>query len=202
MDIKRLIAKGLRNVLQPPALTNSTIDKKSKICSGTNINDSTMDRYSYIGHDCFVLRSKIGPFVSIADNCRIGGGGHPLDRVSTSPVFHEGKNILKKNFASFPMENAAQTVIGADVWIAADVVVLSGVNIGVGAVVGTGSVVTKDIPPYEIWAGNPARKIRDRFDEDTKNKLLESQWWLWSRSRVLRGHGHGDAYSLPSCQEK
>ncbi len=180
MDLKRLIAKGLRAVLQPPALTNCKIDKRSRVCSGTNVNDTVMDRYSYIGHDCFVLKANIGPFVSIADNCRIGGGGHPLDRVSTSPVFHEGKNILKKNFATFPMEPTPETVIGADVWIAADAVVLSGVKIGTGAVIGTGSVVTKDVPPYEIWAGNPARKIRDRFDEETKAKLLESKWWTLS----------------------
>ena len=75
-------------------------------------------------------------------------------------------------------------VISSDVWIGAGVTVLSGVTIGVGAVVGTGSVVTHDIPPYEIWAGNPAKKIRNRFDEETRKELLQTAWGEWSDEKI------------------
>ena len=71
-----------------------------------------------------------------------------------------------------------------DVWIGAGVTVLSGITIGVGAVVGAGSVVTHDIPPYEIWAGNPAKKIRNRFDEETSKALLQTTWWEWSDEKI------------------
>lgn len=184
MNLNRWIAKGVRALLQPPAITSSFVDKKSRICSGAQVNYSRIDRFSYIGHDCFLLNAHIGPFVSIADNCRIGGAVHPIDRVSTSPVFHEGKNILHTNFAHFSMDQTKNTIIGADVWLAANVTILSGRNVGVGAVIGAGSIVTKDVPPYEVWAGNPAKKIKDRFDNKTSNALLDSEWWLWSEEKI------------------
>ena len=184
MRLKRLIAKALREIMQPPAITNSTVSKKSRVCSGSHINSSRIERYSYVGHDCFMLKTSVGSFCSIADNCRLGGAAHPLDRVSTSPVFHAGKNVMKKNFAEFEAPNTPSVTIGADVWIGANAVVLSGVSIGVGAVIGAGSVVTKDVAPYEIWAGNPAKKIRDRFDDGLKQKLLATEWWNWSDEEI------------------
>lgn len=184
MDLKRIVAKGIRTIFNPAALTNCQVNKNAKICSGTQMNNSSINRYSYCGHDCFILNCDIGSFVSIADNCRLGGAMHPIERVSSSPVFHKGKNILNKNFAKFDDISDKKIVISSDVWIGAGVTVLSGVTIGVGAVVGTGSVVTHDIPPYEIWAGNPAKKIRNRFDEETRKELLQTAWWEWSDEKI------------------
>lgn len=184
MKLKRFVAKALRAVLQPPAITNSRLAKKARVCSGSQINDSDIDNYSYIGHDCFFVNVQVGRFSSVADNCRLGGATHPIERVSTSPVFHSGKNILKKNFANHPDISTAKIIVGHDVWIGANAIVLSGVSIGTGAVVGAGSVVTKSIPPYEIWAGNPAKKIRDRFSEETKEALLRSCWWTWDDEKI------------------
>ena len=177
MDLKRIVSKGIRTIFNPAALTNCQVNKNAKICSGTQMNNSSINRYSYCGHDCFILNCDIGSFVSIADNCRLGGAMHPIERVSSSPVFHKGKNVLNKNFAKFDDISDKKIVISSDVWIGAGVTVLSGITIGVGAVVGTGSVVTHDIPPYEIWAGNPAKKIRNRFDEETRKELLQTAWW-------------------------
>ena len=184
MGLKRLIAKALRALLQPPAITGCSLDKSAKICSGSQVNMSQIGRYTYVGHDCFLLKANIDSFTSIADGCRIGGYTHSMERVSTSPVFEAGKNVLKKNFAQFEMRSTPTTTIGADVWIGANTTIISGVSIGVGAVVGAGSVVTHDIPPYEIWAGNPARKIKDRFDKATAEKLLESEWWKLPDSEI------------------
>ena len=180
MDLKRIVAKGIRTIFNPAALTNCQVNKNAKICSGTQMNNSSINRYSYCGHDCFILNCDIGSFVSIADNCRLGGAMHPIERVSSSPVFHKGKNILNKNFAKFDDISDKKIVISSDVWIGAGVTVLSGVTIGVG----TGSVVTHDIPPYEIWAGNPAKKIRNRFDEETRKELLQTAWWEWSDEKI------------------
>lgn len=78
------------------------------------------------------------------------------------------------------------TKIGNDVWLGIRTIVLGGVTIADGAVIGAGSVVTKDVGPYEIWAGNPARFIRKRFDDETIRKLLESKWWDWDDEKLYR----------------
>lgn len=172
--ILRYIAKGLRHILQAPALTNCTIDKTSAICSGSQINDTSMGRYSYIGHDCFFVNVEVGSFCSIADGCRVGEAVHPIQKVSFFPVFHAGKNIMKKNFCNIAPIKTPKTKIGNDVWIGANVCIKSGVIIGDGAIIGMGAVVTEDVAPYEVWAGVPASLIRKRFDEDTIEKLLET----------------------------
>lgn len=186
VDLKRIIAKGIRIIFNPAALTNCQVDSKAKICSGTQMNNSSIKKYSYCGHNCFILDCEIDAFVSIADNCRLGGATHPIERVSSSPVFHEGKNILKKNFINFDMVEGKEIKIHSDVWIGAGVIILSGVTIGVGSVIGAGSVVTHDVPPYEIWAGNPAKKIRDRFQQNIKIKLLETKWWEWDDEKITK----------------
>lgn len=107
----------------------------------------------------------------------IGGAQHPFERVSTSPVFHAGKNILGKNFSDVPMVKTKKTVIENDVWLGFGCIVKSGVIIHNGAVIGAGIVVTHDVPPYEIWAGNPAKKIKDRFDKKTAEELAKTEWW-------------------------
>ena len=84
--------------------------------------------------------------------------------------------------------------IHSDVWIGAGAIVLSGVTIGVGAVIGAGSVVTHDVPPYEIWAGNPAKKIRNRFDEKVINDLLKTNWWEWNDEKIA---GYSDVFDDP-----
>lgn len=183
---KRYIAKGLRHVLQPPALTNCKIDKTSAVCSGSQINDTTMGRYSYIGHDCFFVNVEVGSFCSIADGCRVGGAMHPIYRVSSSPVFHAGKNVMKKNFCYAEAIETPKTIIGNDVWIGANACIKAGVTIGDGAVIGMGAVVTEDVGPYEVRAGVPARLIKKRFDDDTINKLIETQWWNWDDEKISR----------------
>ena len=184
MNIKRLIAKGLKKTLQPPAITNSKIDSRAHICSAASVNNTSVDRYSYIGDGSFTVNCEIGPFCSIAYNCQIGGAMHPIDRVSSSPVFHDGENSLSKHFSRFTRIETPRTIIGADVWIGVNAIIKSGVEIGTGAVIGAGSVVTKDVPAYEVWAGNPAHKIRDRFSESVKTKLLEVRWWDWEDEKI------------------
>jgi acetyltransferase-like isoleucine patch superfamily enzyme len=163
--------------LRMRAVKRCSISKKSKICSGTQIVDSEMGKYSDIGYDCVIVNTSIGSFVSIGALCRIGGAGHTVDWVSTSPVFNGNSDHLKKKFSLFPFEYSIRTTIGNDVWIGDCVMIKSGVVVGDGAVIGMGSVVTKNIPPYEVWAGNPARCIRARFDLETANRLLKTKWW-------------------------
>lgn len=171
-----LISKLIKK-LHVPAVKNSTIDKTGKVCSGSHVVQSKLGKYSYVGNFCTIINTKVGNFCSIADNCIIGGANHPINWVSTSPVFHEGKNIMRKNFSNHEFETSALTTIGNDVWIGNNCLIKSGINISDGAVIGMGSVVTKDVGLYEIWAGNPARLIRKRFCTEICFKLSKTKWW-------------------------
>ncbi|SCY72678.1 CatB-related O-acetyltransferase [Butyrivibrio sp. INlla14] len=159
------------------SIASSEIDRTSKIEAGSQVVNTVMDKYSFCGYDCKIINCKIGKYVSIADGVVIGGARHPMEWVSMSPVFYHGRDSIKKKFAEFPREDDKRTVIGNDVWIGERALIKAGVTIGDGAVIGMGSVVTKDIGSYEIWAGNPAKKIRDRFSENLKEDLSESKWW-------------------------
>ena len=178
----------LKNILSLPkrltshialfcVLQEAVVDKTAAICSGVRFYRGKIGKYSYIGNNSFVSDTDIGSFTSISTDCYIGGTSHPTDWVSTSPVFHKWENIMKKNFARHEFEIFKQTTIGNDVWIGNRVMIKAGVKIGDGAVVGMGSIVTKDIGPYEIWAGNPARLIRKRFDDDIIDAFEKMKWW-------------------------
>lgn len=179
--VSRIIKK-----LQLKSIKNSFIDRSSKIAAGTQFVDSRMDKNSFCGYNCVIISTSIGKFCSIASNCEIGGESHSINWVSTSPVFNENKDQIKKKYSYHKYNTRKYTRIGNDVWIGSKCLIKSGVTIGDGAVVGMGSVVTKDIPPYEIWAGNPAKLIRKRFDDDIICKLLEIKWWDLNDEQLMR----------------
>lgn len=104
--------------------------------------------------------------------------------MSTSPCFHVKNNATGVYYGDNIFQWSKETVIGNDVWIGIRAIILPGVNVHDGAVIGAGRVVTKDVGPYEIWAGNPARMIRKRFDDETIEKLLEMKWWDWSDQKL------------------
>lgn len=158
-------------------IRNAKISKNANIRSGSRFYGSELGDYSYMGRNCYVASTKIGKYCSIADNCCCGMPEHRLDLVSTSQLFLRGKNCIGTDFGVLPHPKYKATVIENDVWIGINASIRAGVKIGTGAVVGMGSVVTKDVPPYAIVAGNPARIIRYRFDEATISRLLDSKWW-------------------------
>lgn len=163
--------------IQIPAIKNSKISKKSKIMAGCHVVNSNVNDYSYVGYDTSIINTNVGKFCSIAGGCSIGGASHPMTWISTSPVFHAGKNCLRKNFSELKYEDQKITTIGNDVWIGEKCLIKAGITIGDGAVIGMGSVLTKDVDFHEIWAGNPARLIRRRFDKATSTKLMNLEWW-------------------------
>lgn len=177
MNLKYLYSKFFKIVLQGKSIRNSNVDKNAKIYSGTEFYDSSIGRHSYIGYNSEIHSCDIGAFCSIANGLIVGGAKHPLDWVSTSPVFYEVGGGTGRHLGNLKIEPLKRTSIGNDVWIGSRVIVMQGLSIGTGAVVGAGSVVTKDVPPYAIVAGCPARIIKYRFDDDTIRMLLESRWW-------------------------
>lgn len=186
---------ALKNILSIPLrlfskvsifaiIQDSFIDKTAAISSGVKFYRSSINKYSYIGRNSFIIDTEIGKFCSIGPGCNIGGTGHPINWVSTSSVFHKWDNILRKNFSRHEYSIFNKTVIGNDVWIATNAMVKSGVRISDGAIIGMGAVVTKDVGPYEIWAGNPAKCIKKRFDDEKIDKLLSVKWWEFDEIKL------------------
>lgn len=180
MSIKYLISKII-NKIQVPSLLNCHLSPHVYICPRSNLIDVTIGKYSYVGANNSMQNVDIGAFCSIGSFVAVGGK-HPLDKISTSPVFYDKDNCFKttnfidKNCGNYEMP---RTIIGNDVWIGDKVFINAGIKIGDGAVIGANSVVTHDVPAYAIVAGAPARIIRYRFDEKTIQKLLEIKWWDW-----------------------
>jgi|LakMenE18May11ns_1017448.scaffolds.fasta_scaffold9790973_2 acetyltransferase-like isoleucine patch superfamily enzyme len=128
-------------------------------------------------------RIKIGKYCSIADEVHIFlGGNHDVSRVSTYPFGSDDTLIGPRN--GHPLSNG-DIIIGNDVWIGSHVSIMSGVNVGDGAVIAAFSHVVKDIQPYEVVGGNPARHIKYRFTETQIQKLLEIRWWDLPVKKVL-----------------
>ena len=128
-------------------------------------------------------RIEIGAFCSIADDVLIfGGGEHRLDWVTTYPL-RIAFNSPGAGQDGHP-HTKGPTVIGNDVWIGHGAMVVSGVRVGDGACIGAGAVVTRDVPPYSVVAGNPAKVVRRRFDEQSIARLLEIQWWRWPVEKI------------------
>lgn len=166
------------------ALVNVDMPSTSKVCSGSQMVNVKMGKYSDIGYDCIILNTSIGSFCSFGANIIIGGAPHTIDWVSTSPVFNKNRDHLPKKFALHDFSLEGHTSIGSDVWIANNVLIKTGVTVGDGAVIGMGSIVTKNIGPYEIWAGNPARFIKKRFNDQTIDAMLSIKWWEWDDKKI------------------
>ena len=159
------------------AIHNSRIHTSSKIEAGSTVANSTMDRHSFCGYDCSLLNCDVGSFCSIASAVSIGGVRHPIEYVSTSPVFLSHRDSVKTKFANHDYLPKLRTTIGNDVWIGEGAMIKAGLTIGDGAVLGMGAVVTKDVAPYSIVAGNPAIVIRMRFEADVIEAMLRLSWW-------------------------
>jgi len=168
------------------------INEQSVIASNTHllcnciINSSRIGSYSYIGKNCIVQNTSIGKFCSIASDVFIGLGKHPTDLISTSTLFYRTSNTLGLKLVEkdLDFDEYAKIEIGHDVWIGTRAIILDGVKVGNGAIIAANSVVTKDVPPYAIVGGVPAKIIKYRFPENKIEQLLKSAWWDWPLEEI------------------
>lgn len=141
------------------------------------IYQSSIGDYTYIGSHSMILHTIIGKFCSISWGVSIGGAEHDYSNISTHDFYYNDAYGIRPNAPPQYDRFAEKSLIGNDVWIGANATILRGVTIGDGAVIGANSTVTKDVPPYSIVAGSPARLIKNRFDVPAIEKLLKLKWW-------------------------
>lgn len=179
----------LKHVITNPNITVGDFTMYNDFVNDPTLFENNNVLYHYpINHD----KLQIGKFCSIACGAKFlfNSANHTLSSLSTYsfPLFFEEWGLEKKDVTN-AWDNKGDIVIGNDVWIGYEAVVLAGVTIGDGAIIGTRAVVTKNVPPYTIVGGVPAKPIKKRFSEETISALLEIQWWNWSKERIARNIG-------------
>jgi acetyltransferase-like isoleucine patch superfamily enzyme len=135
----------------------------------------TIGDYSYVNENSIIISGRIGHFCSIGYCCHIGLQEHPIQYLSTSPFAYASNQLFSTH--SGWLEVHTPPDIGSDVWIGSSAIILQGVSVGHGSIVAAGAVVTKDVLPYKIVAGVPAREIGNRFEQRIAELLLQWKWW-------------------------
>ena len=179
----------LKNVITKPNIEVGDYTMYNDFVSDPGEFEKNNVLYHYpINHDKLI----IGKFCSIACGVKFlfNSANHTLASLSTYPfpLFFEEWGLEKQNVAE-SWDNKGGIIIGNDVWIGFEAVILAGVTIGDGAIIGTQAVVTKDVPPYTIAGGIPAKPIKKRFDEDTISDLLHIKWWNWPKEKISQHIG-------------
>ena len=176
----------LKHVIMNPNITVGDFTMYNDFVNDPTLFEKNNVLYQYpINHD----KLQIGKFCSIACGVKFlfNSANHTLSSFSTYPfpLFFEEWGLEKKDITN-AWDNKGDIVIGNDVWVGYEAAILAGVTIADGAIIGTRAVVTKDVPPYTIVGGVPAKPIKRRFSEETISALLEIQWWDWSEERIAR----------------
>jgi len=179
----------LKHVITNPNITVGDFTMYNDFVNDPTLFEKNNVLYHYpINHD----KLQIGKFCSIACGAKFlfNSANHTLSSLSTYPfpLFFEEWGLEKKDVTN-AWDNKGDIVVENDVWIGYEAVVLAGVTIGDGAIIGTRAVVTKDVPPYTIVGGVPAKPIKKRFPEDVISALLDIQWWNWSEKRIAKNIG-------------
>lgn len=169
-------------------LREAVIGRRCEVLAGTRVEYASLGDYSYLGEQCEVADAAIGKFCAIANRVRIGAPNHPMERPAQHrftycPEYYE--EGVERDHAFFAGRRDARVVIGNDVWIGHAAIVLPGIRVGDGAVVAAGAVVSRDVAPYTVVGGVPARAIRDRFPRAIAERLARIGWWDWPEDALF-----------------
>jgi phosphonate metabolism protein (transferase hexapeptide repeat family) len=188
-QVTRSRPKIAETIIEPTVkLRETTVGRCCEILGDTAVEYSELGDFSYLGPGCMVGDAKIGRFCAIAAQVRIGAPNHPIDRPSLHrftycPEYYSA--TAERDRAFFAERRDDRVVIGNDVWIGHAAIVLPGVTVGDGAVLAAGAVVTRDVPPYTVVGGVPARQIRERFSREIAAQLAQIAWWDWPFETIM-----------------
>lgn len=168
-------------------ITNTKIGNHIRIGYNCNIKNSSLECHTYCNGNTNIRNAIIGKYTCIGSNVNICIAEHPTNLVSVHPAFYSNDKAFETFSDNNYFEEYEKIFIGNDVWIGSKSTIMNGVNIGDGAIIAYGAVVTKDVLPYSIVGGIPAKHLKFRFGEETINKLLEIKWWELNES-FLRKH--------------
>lgn len=165
----------------------SEFGRYTEIGERCQVAETVVGDYSYLIRDCEVWAARIGKFANIASHVRINATNHPTWRASQHHFTYRAADYFpdadnETSFFNWRREHAV--TIGHDTWIGHGATILPGVSVGDGAVIGSGAVVTKDVAPYTIVGGVPAKLIRERFDEKTAGRMQALKWWDWTHTQL------------------
>ncbi len=176
-----------RPTVDPTArITDCTLGRWTEVQARVSLTEVILGDYSYVCNDSQAISATIGKFVSIAAMTRINPGNHPMARASQHHFLYRAAqfDLGEDDPAFFEWRRSSPVTIGHDVWIGHGAIVLPGVSVGDGAVLAAGAVVSRDVAPYTIVGGVPARPIRVRFPDDAVAALLRIRWWDWSHDQL------------------
>lgn len=181
---------------------DSEVGAWTELGANTVLVESTFGDYSYTAGDVQIIYTDVGKFCSIASHVRINPGNHPMWRVTQHHITYRRKlyGLGDDDAEVFAWRRENRVRVGHDVWIGHGATLMPGVTVGTGAVVGASAVVTKDIAPYTIAVGVPAKPLRQRFPDETVAKLLAIAYWDWDRPTLERRFE--DLYDLDTFLEK
>lgn len=172
------------NIRYMSVTSGSTFERNTRLDEHVYFIDSTLGLHSYVAARSKIERAEIGKYCCIGPDVRCGLGGHPTKGfISSHPLFF-AKRYGWVNEDKF--DEYKKTHIGNDVWIGAGVIIIDGVTIGNGAIIAAGSIVSKDLPPYGIYGGIPAKHIKDRFSKEAIDILQNIKWWDLEESEAKK----------------
>ncbi|WP_171176909.1 chloramphenicol acetyltransferase [Ruegeria sp. HKCCD8929] len=168
-------------------ITDSSFGEYVEIGAGSRIANTVFGDYSYCDRTCDIANARIGKFANIASFTRIGATDHPMEKASLHHFHYRSADYwddAEHDADWFAHRSGRTAYVGHDTWIGHAAIIKPEVTIGHGAVVASGAIVARDVPPYTIVAGVPAKPIRRRFSEGTAERMMALAWWNWDNARL------------------
>ncbi|WP_163850911.1 chloramphenicol acetyltransferase [Pseudooceanicola aestuarii] len=186
-------------------ITETRFGRYVEIGQGSRLAHSEIGDYSYCDRFADIANATVGKFSNIASYVRIGATDHPLDRAALHHFMYRSEDLwddAENDAAFFARRRARRAVIGHDTWLGHAAMIKPEVTVGHGAVVAAGAVVTRDVPPYVIVAGTPARILRPRLAEPLAERLIALAWWDWPHTALRTALEDFRALDVPAFLEK